>query len=110
MKIDIFDNLFWLMMVLTLGFLTLKILGIINTYGWVDYFPIFTLMFAVGIIYQKLINFISRIYNRTDYLKKKIDKFDSKIDKLESSYVGNQNRIIALEKSQETIFDILKER
>ena len=110
MKIDILDVLFWLMLVLTLGFLTLKILGVINTNEWINYFPIFTLMFAVGIAYQKLISFIDRIYNRTDYLKKKIDKFHSKIDKLESSHVGNQNRMIALEKSQETIFDILKEQ
>lgn len=113
---DILDFLFWLMLALTLGFLILKILGVINTPEWINYFPIFTLMFAAGIAYQKLINFIGRIYNRTDYLKKKIDELDNKISslnnkvqKLEVLPVDNQNRIIALEKGQEMIFDILKD-
>lgn len=89
MKTDIYDVLFWTMLALTLGWVLLKIFGVISTPDWVNYFPIFTLMFAAGAAYQKIMGFVNTMYRRNDWLKNKVE--------------NNENRIINLEKGQATL-------
>jgi hypothetical protein len=83
MKSDVWDVLFWIGMIVLIGYIVLKLLGIINTPDWVDLVPVITIVFIVGITYQKILGFMDRIYHRTGYLKRKLDKHDERLDKLE---------------------------
>ena len=101
MKKDIRDILFWLLLAVALGFIILKIAGIIGTPEWINYIPIVTIIFAAGIAYQKLIGFMNTMYRRTDYLKNKIDAFENKPKE-------NEKRIFSLEKQQRLILKLLR--
>lgn len=103
MKKDIWDVLFWILLVIAIGFIILKILGLIGTPEWINYIPIVTIIFAAGIAYQKFVGFADMIYRRTDYLK-------NKVDSLETKSTGYEKRTFVLEKQQELILNLLKKK
>lgn len=103
MKKDIWDFLFWLMLAIALGFVILKIAGVINTLDWISYTPIMTIIFAAGIAYQKLFGFMNTMDSRTLYLKSKFDGFETKLTE-------NEKRIFSLEKGQDLVLKLLKRR
>ena len=90
-KTDIFDILFWIAMIILIGYIIGKIIGLINTPEWMDLIPLITLVFIIGIFYQKVISFMEIMYKRTDYLKSNTDKIIEKLD-------NHEKRISSLEK------------
>jgi flagellar capping protein FliD len=78
-------------MLILIGYIIAKLLGWINTPEWVNLIPIITITFMIGVSYQKVVGFIGVMYNRTDYLKKSLDRISDKIEK-------HDKRISKLEK------------
>ena len=91
MKKDISDILFWIAMLILIGYIIAKLTGIINTPEWVNLIPMITIAFMIGIFYQKVMGFMEVIYNRTNYLKKNTDDIKEKI-------AEHDKRLIVLEK------------
>ena len=56
-----------------------KLTGLINTPEWVDLIPLITLVFIIGVFYQKVMGFMDIMLNRTNYLKNNLDNLSSKI-------------------------------
>ena len=110
MKKDIWDFLFWLMLAIALGFVILKIAGIIKTPDWVNYIPIMTIIFAAGIAYQKLFSFMNTMNSRTLYLKNRFELIENKFNGFEEKLTGNEKRIFTLEKGQDLILGLLKKK
>jgi len=98
MKKDILDILFWLLLAIALGFIILKVAGIIHSPDWISYIPVITIIFAAGIAYQKTISFMNIMQIRTSYFKKKIDKIDERI-------TNNEKRLLYLESKQNLRMD-----
>lgn len=96
-KLDIWDILFWIGMLVLIGYVIGKLTGLINTPEWIELIPIITIIFVAGVFYQKVVSFMDRMVVRTDYFKKNMDK-------LTEENKGFDKRIFALEKSQELIF------
>ena len=90
-KKDIWDILFWIGMSILIAYVIAKLTGLINTPEWVNLIPIITLIFIAGVVYQKIIGFMNVMYNRTNYLKKGIDKLNEKI-------IEHDKRLFGLEK------------
>ena len=103
MRKNILDYLFWIFLIIALGYVILKITGLINTPEWVSYIPIVSIIFAAGAAYGSLIGSVNKINARTIYLKDKTDSIESKV-------VDNRSRIQSLENGQKDIFDILNNR
>ncbi len=74
MKKDIWDILFWIGMLLLTAYIIAKLTGIIQTPEWINLIPVITIAFTIGVFYQKMSAFMQTMHNRTDYLKKNIDK------------------------------------
>ena len=85
-KIEIWDVLFWIGMLVLIGYIIGKLFGWINSPVWVDLIPVITITFLVGISYQKILGSLDRIYSRTDYLKGKLDEHGRRLDTLENNY------------------------
>ena len=62
-KITIWDILFWIAMLILIGYILGKLLGLINTPEWVDLIPLITIVFLIGIFYQKVVAFIDVAFN-----------------------------------------------
>ncbi len=82
-KITLADILFWLAMLVLIGYIIGKITGIINTPEWVDLIPIITITFMIGAFYQKVMGFMEIMYKRTDYLKNNLEDVKQKLSGLE---------------------------
>jgi len=80
-RITIADILFWLAMIILLGYIVGKLTGLINTPEWVDLIPIITITFMIGAFYQKVMGFMEIMYKRTDYLKNNLDEIKSRLSK-----------------------------
>lgn len=82
-------------MIILILYIIGKITGIINTPEWVDLIPIITLVFMVGVFYQKVAGFMETMYNRTLYLKNNVDKISDKITEHDKrlSYLENKKSI-----------------
>lgn len=83
-KIDIWDILFWIGMIILLGWIVLKLFGFINTPEWLNLLPLLTIAYMVGVFYQKTINSFERLYIRTDYLKEKLENHEKRLFSLEN--------------------------
>lgn len=103
MKKDIWDIIFWVLLGISLLVIILKLTGVINTPDLIAYLPVITLIFASGIVYQKLLTFMNSMYERTDYLK-------TKIDNIEHKTIENEKNIFALEKNQDFFSVLLKRK
>ena len=99
-EIEIWDVIIWICIIILILYVIAKLTGLINTPEWINLIPIITLIFFAGAFYQKIIGFIDRIYNRTDYLKININKL---IDK----NIETDKRLFAIEKQQETFSKLL---
>lgn len=91
-RFDIWDALFWFFMLVLVGYIIAKLLGLINTSDWVNLLPLISVVFLVGISYQKIINFMDKMFVRTDYLKNNLDKVNERLFEYDK-------RISVLEKS-----------
>ncbi|MEK6880247.1 MAG: hypothetical protein AABY22_11590 [Nanoarchaeota archaeon] len=91
MKIKTWDVLFWIAMLILVGYIIAKLFGLINTLEWADLIPLITLVFLIGVFYQKVATFIDVMYKRTDYLKNNLDKINSKL-------IDHNKRLYKLEK------------
>ena len=83
-KITLADILFWLAMLILIGYIIGKLTGIINTPEWVDLIPVITITFMIGAFYQKVMGFMEVMYKRTDYLKNNLEDVKQKLSGLES--------------------------
>ncbi|MEK6855287.1 MAG: hypothetical protein AABX73_03625 [Nanoarchaeota archaeon] len=90
-KKDIWDILFWIAMLVLIGYIIAKLTGLINTPEWINLIPIISITFMMGAFYQKVVSFIGIMYKRTDYLKRNIDNIQDKMG-------VHEKRISALEK------------
>ena len=81
-KITLEDILFWLAMLILIGYIIGKLTGIINTPEWVDLIPIITITFIIGAFYQKVTSFMEIMYKRTDYLKNNLEDVKQNLSKL----------------------------
>lgn len=84
-KITIWDILFWIGMLVLIGYIIAKLFGIINTPEWVDLIPLITMAFLIGVFYQNVTSFMKQMYQRADYLKNKLDNQDKRMSKLEKT-------------------------
>ncbi|MEK6896343.1 MAG: hypothetical protein AABX12_02705 [Nanoarchaeota archaeon] len=78
-RVTLADILFWLAMLVLVGYIIGKITNLINTPEWVDLIPIITITFIIGAFYQKVAGFMGIMHARTDYLKSNLDKVKEKI-------------------------------
>jgi len=78
-EITIWDILFWSAMLILISYIIAKLFGLINTPEWVDLIPLITLVFLVGVFYQKVVIFMDVMYNRTNYLKNNLSQIKDKI-------------------------------
>ena len=78
-KISIWDILFWIAMLILIFYIIAKLFGLINTPEWVDLVPLITLVFLIGVFYQKVVSFMDIMYNRTNYLKNNLNQIKDKI-------------------------------
>lgn len=92
-KRDIWDILFWIGMLVLIGYVIAKLAGWINTPEWVDLIPLITIIFLAGVFYQKVMGFMEVIYHRTDHLKRNADKLIEK-------NIEHDRRLFAIEKQQ----------
>jgi len=84
MKKSILDILFWIAMLVLIGYIIAKLTGFINTPEWVDLIPLVTITFLIGIFYQKVIGFINVTNSRTLYLKNKLEEHNKRLANLEN--------------------------
>ncbi len=89
-KFDVWDVIIWISLLVLVGYIVAKLAGWINTPDWVNILPLITLVFFSGAFYQKVLGFMDRIYNRTDYLKNSLDRVENKLE-------GHDRRIMSLE-------------
>jgi ABC-type enterochelin transport system permease subunit len=92
-KINFWDILFWIAMIILILYIIGKLAGIINTPEWVDLIPLITLVFIMGAFYQKISGFMETMANRTNYLKNNLDKISDRLieqDKRISSLEGKR--------------------
>ena len=88
---DILDILFWIAMIILIGYILSKLIGLINTPEWIDLIPLITIVFIIGVFYQKIINFIDIMYKRTDYLKDQIDNIKENLTN-RKKYTNNKTQ------------------
>ncbi len=90
MRKNIWDIIFWIGMIIVIGYIILKLLKIINTPEWLNLLPIIGLAFAIGASYQNVMSSLERLFNRTNYFKSKLDNIDNKLS-------NHQERLIKIE-------------
>jgi len=81
-KKDYWDVLFWILMAILVGYIILKIVGLINTPEWVDLIPI--------VFYQKVMGFMDIMYRRTDFLKTSLNEVREKLDGHDKKISGSK--------------------
>jgi len=82
-KIEISDIIIWMSLLVLIIYVIAKLIGIINTPEWLTLLPIISLIFFAGAFYQKVLSFMNQMYQRTDYIKKKLDNHENRLSKLE---------------------------
>ena len=97
-KKDIYDIIIWIGMAILFFYIIGKLTGFINSPEWINLMPIITVAFIVGAFYQKAIIFMGQMYKRTDYLKSKLDFFETKLNNIENKSFEHDDRITRLEK------------
>lgn len=90
-RVTIWDILFWLAMLILILYILAKIFEWINTPDWVDLIPLITIIFLIGVFYQKVVGFMNLMDKRTFYLKNSLNKIKDKIEE-------HDKRIYNLEK------------
>ncbi len=84
MKKNIWDIIFWIGMIILIGYIILKLLGIINTPDWwVNLLPLISLAFIIGAFYQKVMTSMDILNNRISYLKNHMDNMNERLLKIE---------------------------
>lgn len=83
-KITILDILFWIAMLILIGYILAKLFGLINSPELVDLIPLITLVFLIGVFYQKVVTFMDIMYNKTNYLKNNLNQIKDKIIEYDS--------------------------
>ena len=91
MKKDIWDILFWIAMLILIIYILAKLTGLINTPEWINLLPIITIVFMIGISYQKAISFMGTMQRRTNYLKQHLNNIENKL-------IVHDERLLLLEK------------
>ena len=99
-EFEIWDVLFWIGMLILIGYVIAKLTGLINTPEWVELIPIITIIFVSGVFYQKVVGFMERILNRTDYLKNNMDIIANKLNE-------HDKQLFIINKQQETFTKLL---
>ncbi|MEK6844133.1 MAG: hypothetical protein AABX83_01775 [Nanoarchaeota archaeon] len=99
-KIEVSDILFWFFMLVLIGYIIGKLLGIINTPEWVSLLPLISLVFLIGISYQRIMNFMDRMFVRTDYLKNNLNNANEGILEIRNKLVEHDKRLSILEHSK----------
>ncbi len=94
-EITIWDVIIWLCLIILILYVIAKLTGLINTPEWINLLPIITLIFFAGAFYQKILGFMDRVYNRTDYLKNNMEIISNKLNE-------HDKRLFNIEKNQET--------
>ncbi len=119
-EIDIWDVLFWLAMTVTIVYIIAKLTGLINTLEWLNLLPIISSVFGIGVFYQRVTQFVSKIYARTDYLKSNMDKISTNwnamstsmdtvsnsIDTILNKITEHDKRLFSLEKQQKIFYKL----
>lgn len=105
-EIDIWDVLFWLAMTITIVYIIAKLTGLINTPEWLNLLPIISLVFGIGVFYQRVTEFVNKIYTRTDYLKSNIDKILANMNRISNKTIENEKRLFSLEKQQKIFYKL----
>lgn len=96
-KFDIWDVLFWFFMLVLVGYIIAKLFGFINTPDWISLLPLISVVFLIGISYQRIMNFIDRMFVRTDYLKNNLDNVKEGVVGIKDILTGHDKRISILE-------------
>ncbi len=96
-RFDIWDVLFWFFMLLLVGYIIAKLLGWINTPDWINLLPLVSVVFLVGISYQRVMSFMDRMLVRTDYFKNNLVKINERLDNYDNRFIEYDKRLFALE-------------
>lgn len=96
-KFDIWDILFWFFMLVLIGYIIAKLFGLINTPDWINLLPLISVVFLIGISYQRIINFMERMLVRTDYLKNNFGSVKEDTNKIKNILIEHDKRISILE-------------
>ena len=103
MKKNIWDILFWIMLLILAGYIIGKLTRIISTPEWVDLIPLITIFFSAGILYQKLMFLTITTHRRTDYLKNNLNKLTNSVKEIEKV-------VYHIDKQQNLFLDLLKSK
>jgi len=95
-KIEIWDIIIWISLIVLAGYIIGKLFGIINTPEWVNLIPIITLVFFAGAFYQKVSGFMEKMYHRTNYLKKGVENTKEQIGKINFTLSNQDNKLNAI--------------
>lgn len=96
-KIDIWDIIIWLSLIILIIYIIAKIAGLINTPEWINLIPIITLVFFAGAFYQKLLIFMEKMLVRTDYLKKNVDNLNSQVKTINTRLLEHDKKLKNIE-------------
>lgn len=92
-RIEIWDIVIWISLLILVAYILSKLFGIINTPEWVDLIPLITLAFFAGAFYQKVSGFMEKIYHRTDYLNKSLEITKEQIIDISTRLVNQENKL-----------------
>ena len=96
-KISFLDILFWILLLIALGYVIGKLTGLISSPEWLELLPIISIIFAAGIAYRRLIFFIQTMDRRTNYLK-------IHLGKIEEKQAESDKKLFSLEEKQNLIY------
>lgn len=96
-RTDILDILFWFFMLVLIGYIIAKLFGLINTPDWVNLLPLISVVFLIGISYQRIMGFMDRMLIRTDYLKNNLDSVKGDTNEIKNILTEHDKRIFILE-------------
>jgi len=97
-KIEISDIIIWISLIILIAYVIGKLTGLINTPEWLSLLPLISLIFFAGAFYQKVLGFMGQMYQRTDYLKKKLNEHDKRFDNISHQLSNHDSRLSILEK------------
>ena len=92
-KIEIWDIIIWISLLILVAYIIGKLFGIINTPEWINLIPIITLAFFAEAFYQKVFGFINKMYRRTDYLKKGIENTKKQVTNINFTLSDHNNKL-----------------
>lgn len=99
-EIDIWDIIIWIGMLILITYIIAKLAGWVNTPEWFNLLPLITITFVIGAFYQKAVDFMDRMYTRTNYMKKNLDIATNRLTE-------HDKKLFAIEKQQETFNKLL---